>query len=473
MDKIRNTILAFRRSRPSLQHLADACCPEASRKPPAAEAIAELRQRIGRKIGLAPVDVDRHHEASPWRFRLVSRIMQLADDPDLEVPRWLEEGTPVGIARPIMPSGLLPLIEEFATTTAEKLQSQAQWHFNHPSFDGVEAGERPAHLLLSDLVDQGFALVFGSASDAEAWLGCPPVPSPLGDVTKLKPDGSVKHRLIQDLRASAVNSASCVGERQVLPRFIDHATDLATATTSGTDVGVFILDFQNAFMTLPLHPAEMPFNTSSVPHGISRSRAALYPGEPQSGQFLVWRVLGFGGHSNPLTYSRAATFAARSGQALLIRPREKTGVAEGRLQLYVDDPILTVEGNIEEQHCAIDLLVLWWLCLGIPLSWSKGSFLNALSPPRLDRGHIRVPSTWFSHIVTAISLRVESVGFGPPLLFVLSSYGVFSGRTGFMRSRWPRGTGCAGGTPFYLCALCGLGRQPPFSSRWSSRSTAS
>ena len=367
----------------------------------------------------------------------------------------------------------MPLIEEFATTTAEKLQSQAQWHFNHPSFDGVEAGERPAHLLLSDLVDQGFVLVFGSASDAEAWLGCPPVPSPLGDVTKLKPDGSVKHRLIQDLRASAVNSASCVGERQVLPRFIDHATDLATATTSGTDVGVFILDFQNAFMTLPLHPAEMPFNTSSVPHGISRSRAALYPGEPQSGQFLVWRVLGFGGHSNPLTYSRAATFAARSGQALLIRPREKTGVAEGRLQLYVDDPILTVEGNIEEQHCAIDLLVLWWLCLGIPLSWSKGSFLNALSPPRLDRGHIRVPSTWFSHIVTAISLRVESVGFGPPLLFVLSSYGVFSGRTGFMRSRWPRGTGCAGGTPFYLCALCGLGRQPPFSSRWSSRSTAS
>ena len=68
--------------------------------------------------------------------------MQLAEDPDLEVPRWLEEGTPVGIARPIKPSGLLPLIKEFATTTAEKLQSQAQWDFNHPSFDGVEDGKR-------------------------------------------------------------------------------------------------------------------------------------------------------------------------------------------------------------------------------------------------------------------------------------------------------------------------------------------
>ena len=196
--------------------------------------------------------------------------------------------------------------------------------------------------------------------------------------------GSIKHRLIQDLRASSVNGASGVGERQGRPRFCDHGRDVALATTEGDEVGVFILDFQNAFMTLPLHPLEMPFNTSSVPFGISRTRPELYPGEPADGKFLVWRVLGFGGHSNPLTYSRAASFAARSGQALLMKPRSKTGVAEGRLQLYVDDPILTIGGNTEEQHCAVDLLILLWLAWGYPCLGAKD--------PSLTRGALTTGS---------------------------------------------------------------------------------
>ena len=323
MDKIRNVLLQFRACHHELRHLADACGPSASRAPPPTALIDTLRRRVARKLGLDSSDADLHHVASPWRFRLVSKVMSLAGDPDTEVPKWLEQGTPVGIKAQVLPSGLLPLVSEYASTTAEKLQQQAQWSHNHPSFDGINNGDFPAHRLLGDLVDQGFALLFNSASDAEAWLGTPPVPSPLGDVTKIKPDGTIKHRLIQDLRASAVNNASCVGERQALPRFADHGQDLAVSTTEGEQVGVFILDFQNAFMTLPLHPDEMPFNTSVAPCGISRSRSALYPDEPSVGNFLVWRVLGFGGHSNPLTYSRAATFAARSGQALLVRPREK------------------------------------------------------------------------------------------------------------------------------------------------------
>ena len=92
------------------------------------------------------------------------------------------------------------------------------------------------------------------------------------------------------------------------------------------------------------------------------------------GSILIWRVLGIGGHSNPLTCSRVACFAARSGQSLLMNPASQGGVARGRLQLYVDDPVLTLEGSTEEQHTAIDLLCLWWLVVGIPLSWDKGSF---------------------------------------------------------------------------------------------------
>ena len=51
-------------------------------------------------------------------------------------------------------------------------------------------------------------------------------------------------------------------------------------------------------------------------------------------------------------------------------------VAQGRLKLYVDDPALTLRGDIDQQQTAIDIVLLWWPCLGIPLAWSKGSFMN-------------------------------------------------------------------------------------------------
>ena len=140
------------------------------------------------------------------------------------------------------------------------------------------------------------------------------------------------------------------------------------------------------------------------------------------GKLLVWRVLGFGGHSNPLTYSRAATFAARSGQALLTRPREKTGVAEGRLQLYVDDPVLTVTGSLDQQHAAIDVLTLWWLCLGIPLSWSKGSFSNA------REAHQWIGVTFISRSPGTATLSLPAA-FVDALLVLVRSFTCATART--------------------------------------------
>ena len=64
-------------------------------------------------------------------------------------------------------------------------------------------------------------------------------------------------------------------------------------THRGSGVGVFILDFQNACMTIPLAVCEMPFHTSVVPFGVQRGRAPLYPQQPAEGRFLIWRVLGF------------------------------------------------------------------------------------------------------------------------------------------------------------------------------------
>ena len=126
--------------------------------------------------------------------------------------------------------------------------------------------------------------------------------------------------------------------------------------------------------------AEQPYNTSSAPHGVVSTRPPLHPNEPEPDTFLVWRVLGFGGHSNPLTYSRVAGCAARSAQAMLMSEPGAGPLAQGRLQLYVDDPALTLRGSAPQQQAAIDTILLWWLCLGIPLAWSKGSCIDGRTP---------------------------------------------------------------------------------------------
>ena len=115
------------------------------------------------------------------------------------------------MARPIPPSGLLPLISEDLSFSRFHLQEQIQWSRNHSSFDLVEQGRRPAHEVLADHVDPGFAMIFNDSSDAQKYLGTPPVSTPLCNVMRFKNDGSVRHRLIQYLKASNANFASKAG----------------------------------------------------------------------------------------------------------------------------------------------------------------------------------------------------------------------------------------------------------------------
>ena len=88
---------------------------------------------------------------------------------------------------------------------------------------------------------------------------------------------------------------------------------------------------------------------------------------------MAWRVLGFGGKPNPLVYSRLASFLMRTAQALVGSPthRRQYGdkMAMCRGQLYVDDPIWTLRGSPEQCAASADVILMWWLALGVPLSW--------------------------------------------------------------------------------------------------------
>ena len=117
---------------------------------------------------------------------------------------------------------------------------------------------------------------------------------------------------------------------------------------------------------------KQPFNCCHVRQGLTRTRAEAYEGEPRQGTFVVWQVLGFGGRPNPLMFARVASSAMRSSQCLANILLE--GVGKYRSQLYVDDPALCVAGPKAAVVSTLDAVLLWWLILGLPLAWSKGSF---------------------------------------------------------------------------------------------------
>ena len=53
-----------------------------------------------------------------------------------------------------------------------------------------------------------------------------------------------------------------------------------------------------------------------------------------------------------------------------------------RLQLYVDDPVAVAWGRRHQRENPLNIIVVLWLVLGIPLSWRKGALFGHRSPHR-------------------------------------------------------------------------------------------
>ena len=173
---------------------------------------------------------------------------------------------------------------------------------------------------------------------------------------------------------------------------------------------------------------------------MKRSRPSLFDGEPDEGTFVVWRTLGFGGRPNPLVFSRAASFAARTAQGLLLSsleaPRDQSSVAPapGRVQLYVDDPVVSVKAGEAKAHESLDIVILWWLTLGLPLSWKKGSLARGSAVHRWigidftlsdDGAIMRLPPKYVEELLQLIEPLCSSRG-----TITLSALDVVIGKAG-------------------------------------------
>ena len=141
----------------------------------------------------------------------------LTGDPDEYLATWLREGGPLGINRPVLSSGVFPTVpdelvsSDYVTGLA---RSPAGWENYRPADEDAPT----ATSLLEHMVEQDWAESYTQWDDVTRALGEGVVLNKLALLPKTKSDGSVKHRLVWDLRRSGVNLAVIQGERIVLPR---------------------------------------------------------------------------------------------------------------------------------------------------------------------------------------------------------------------------------------------------------------
>ena len=219
MQELGHHLMAFLEDDPSLRGLAE-CCGKHGRPPPSVEVLSALRARLEDSYNLKPGTFELHHPASPWRYGLLGLVVQRSGDPDSAMWCWLKEGAPMGLEEDIEHGGTFPVAVPHPSIGIDVLDKMPGWTRNHESFsDFCGSAEPPAWDLLREQVSKGFAFLFRDAGHAAEVLGAKVHPAPLGNVAKLKEDGTYKHRLIQYLRANLVRRAP-TGKLQRLQNFL-------------------------------------------------------------------------------------------------------------------------------------------------------------------------------------------------------------------------------------------------------------
>ena len=192
---------------------------------------------------------------------------------------------------------------------------------------------------LDRLVAAGYA-VRSKAEDTEVRTL-----SKLGLILKTKEDGTLKKRLVIDLRRSGGNDKSRLPERLILPRIqdgVEMIRDLrrchpqapsAQETSQFWGMELVLIDISDALMSLAVHPDEWA-------HCVSPST--------EEGELVTFVALLFGFKTAPLLYSRLGAMVARFLQACV-------DPSKAMHQVYLDDKPMGFAGHAvgEERHLGV------------------------------------------------------------------------------------------------------------------------
>ena len=328
---------------------------------------------------------------SPWVCSQVSSTyLELSGDPGDCLPDWLSEGAPLGINRGVSRRGIFPPVPDQQVDSgylSKLVLGPTGW----TNYRSAEDEPELTCSLLDAMVDKQWADKFRTWPQVEKALGTEEiVMNRLAFISKSKPDGSWKHRLVWDLRRSGVNMPILQGGRVVLPRLLDLVRDVQQIATESTPTFLMGTDVTEAFHQVPLHPSEQAYTVASV-----------------AGVFYVFRVLVFGSGSAPTVWGRYGAFLGRGTAAI-------SGPDPVRLQVYVDDPIYAAAGQPREAARCLAVALLWARVARFPLSWKKTECGNSLRwigaqvTVEADAVTISIPEDKGSELVTATRTLLSS-----------------------------------------------------------------
>lgn len=300
---------------------------------------------------LASIFNCRTHERGLWG-PLLEKLVQLSNDPDSEAASLPSHGTPLGILNRIPPGKVFPQLREDTRWEEQTKWDSLDWlEGASENYKSYEEAKQEADTLFQKELNKDFVDWSPSRTELEQVHG-PLVPSAIGYISKVKLDGTVKGRLVHDLRRSGVNEHIEFEERLVLPRLKDALEDvlrLLEVKDPGEQVSFMSLDFSDAFKHLHVRPNERRFLAGSA-----------------LGGWFVYKTVLFGIRTGPLVWGRTAALVARATQSLF-------HVDRCRLQVFVDDPLVVARGTTFQLADIFNTILMWWMSLGLKTAWKKGS----------------------------------------------------------------------------------------------------
>ena len=314
----------------------------------------ELRKVTGARGAPALKLKGKWNYTSPLDQSLYEAWGRRGNDPEVEVPKWIEFGVPLGINCPIKSCNIFPpALKQDSPARQDDWQAAQSFREDIGNYMSVRDQEEDARVEINRLVP------IEKTEAEEAGLKGITV-SKLGLIVKTKEDGSKKRRIIIDLRRSGGNNKAVLPERLILPRPPDaiamlrkmHALHAEDAAPQERTMEMVLIDVSDAFMHLAIKEEEKGH--------------CLAPAL-DSQHWLLFVALLFGYKTAPLTWSRVAAMTARLIQSII--PAEK-----GMRQVYLDDSFWVLRGRIiiATRNRTLGCILTTMAALGLRLSLKKG-----------------------------------------------------------------------------------------------------
>ena len=351
--------------------------------------IEPLRERVARGLatrGTPPsgAKVANRECSTEIRAHLLEAWARHARDPGQRLCKWLTEGAPAGLACTFEDlDGLYPRVDPAAETgSPDDLFTD---HDSFVNYKGVDE-DPDAAKVIDSYIASGYMQEFQRHSEVAEFVGGEPIVSKLGLVVKERVNptsGKVtkKVRIILDNKQSGVSTTAVRTHRSTLPRAIHaiggalslmnwvpqprgaHRPNVWTRqcpSHSPRRLRWLIADFTDAFWTIPLHPKERRFF-------VTRHRD----------RWLVFLRTAQGSKGAPLTWASIAALVARCLQSLFFTDCTAT-VLEAKLQLYVDDPLLSAVGDDKRTRRLCVRFCVACLILGLELAFNKAQYSDTV-----------------------------------------------------------------------------------------------